>query len=54
VRTFTVIYEIPGVWPWQFFECEASDGDHAESLCNAAHPNCPVLWVNEGQSKEMV
>jgi hypothetical protein len=35
-----------------FYECEAVNGDAAEDACNAAHPGCEVLWVNEGHGPD--
>ncbi len=53
MNPFTVIYTEPGIdeW-WQFFECHADDGDHAEEQCENAYPTCAVLWVNEGHGAQ--
>mgnify|MGYP003658786538 CR=1 FL=1 len=53
---FTVIYTEPqpgNLIPfWQFFECQADDGDHAEEQCLNAYPDCFVLWINEGHGPQ--
>lgn len=51
---FTVIYTEPseGLELWQFFECSADDGDHAEEQCLNAYPTCAVLWVNQGHGPQ--
>lgn len=50
MKKFTVIYVEPseGLELWQFFECHADDGEHAEEQCKDAYPTCSVLWVNTG------
>ena len=50
MNPFTVIYVEPteGLELWQFFECHADDGEHAEEQCINAYPTARVLWVNEG------
>lgn len=50
MNLFTVIYVEPteGLELWQFFECQADNGDHAEEQCLNAYPDCKVLWVNRG------
>ena len=50
MEPFTVIYVEPseGLEFWQFFECQADDGDHAQEQCENAYPTCTVLWVNAG------
>ena len=49
MNPFTVIWieEASGIW-WQFSECLAYDGEHAEEQCIDAYPDGEVLWVNEG------
>jgi hypothetical protein len=50
MNPFTVIYVEPrdSLELWQFFECHAEDGEHAEEQCQNAYPTCKVLWVNAG------
>lgn len=49
LHPFTVIYVQQNDGPfWQFFECMAEDGDHAEEQCVNAEPGASVLWVNAG------
>jgi len=49
---YTVIYVVENDVLWRFYECEAVNGDAAEDACNAAHPGCEVLWVNEGHGPD--
>jgi hypothetical protein len=48
MKPYTVIYEEPSIPGWQFFECLADDGEHAEEQCFNANPTAIVLWVNIG------
>lgn len=48
--SFMVIYTEPGGISWQWFNCMAEDGDHAEEQCLDAYPNCSIVWVNEGHN----
>jgi hypothetical protein len=50
MNPFTVIYTEPDIFVWQFFNCHADDGDHAEEQCIDANPTATVLWVNEGHN----
>ncbi len=53
MNPYTVIYTIPSEGDlWQFFECHADDGDHAQEQCEDANRYCNVLWVNIGHGPE--
>jgi hypothetical protein len=52
MKPYTVIYTEPDYINWQFFECQADDGEHAEEQCFNAYPNATVLWVNIGHGPD--
>ena len=52
-QLYTVIFEDPMAPGWQFFRCQAENGDHAEEQCHNAEPRGVVLWVNLGDSQTM-
>lgn len=53
MELYTVIYEEPAIPGWQFFRCQADNGEHAQEQCENAYPKGIVLWVNLGESTTM-
>lgn len=45
--TYTVILENESNG-WEYFVCEAEDGEHAEEQAVDAEPEAVILWVNRG------
>ena len=45
LKGFMVAYTQPNDELWQFFKCQAEDGDHAEEQCVNAYPDCDVVGI---------
>lgn len=44
--TYTVIFTNDEAW--EYFVCEAENGEHAEEQAVDAEPDATILWVNRG------
>ena len=53
--TYVVIYVVIFTHGagWEYFVCEAVDGEHAEEQARNAEPDASILWVNRGLNFSM-
>lgn len=50
LRHFIVVYDEPPDADWQFFKCQAEDGDHAEEQCMNSYPECGIVGIYPGEN----
>jgi hypothetical protein len=52
MHPYTLIYTVKdSPVQWRFANVTAEDADEAEQTFEAHHPDCDVIWINEGHDK---